>query len=160
MEKILLALIINHPELYDEFGEHFVNLEFQTPEYEHLRQRVTNMLSHPHEALPTGTELRRHLSASDDRSILSSVSTLEEILSNDIYMHAKGAKTDATPQQTRNDWLGICGRLEQDRVRAEYALACANYREHPTEENHRRMEALRSRMMLAVNEDSENIATQ
>ncbi|MGB9154085.1 MAG: DNA primase [Alphaproteobacteria bacterium] len=148
-ERILLAILINHPDLFDEFGENFAQLEFQTPEFENLRQRVLDILAQAQDAPPNAAELRRHLSAPDDNPYANdqSGSVLDELLSQETYMHAKAARPDAAPEEARKAWLAVWETLEQGKIKADYATACALYREQPTEENHRRMEALRNRML-------------
>ena len=149
MERVLLALMVNHPGLFDAFGENLAQLEFQSAEFENLRQRLVDILSHAEDAPPNASELRRHLTeqVDDPYGRDRSGSALDELLSQDTYMHAKGTRPEASPEEARQTWLAIWGRLEQGQVTAEYNAACAMYREQPSEENQRRMEALRDRVM-------------
>lgn len=159
MERILLALIINHPPLFDEFGESFAQMEFQTPEFETLRQRVIDILSQAHDAPLNAAELRRHLSDSGNNPYAEpSGSLIDELLAQDTYMHAKAARPEAATEEARKAWTMIWERLEQDRVRADYEAARALYRDQPSEENHRRMEALRNRVMMFGNDIAGSIA--
>ena len=48
--------------------------------------------------------------------------------------------------------------LEQARLKSDYAAACARYRESPSEDNQRRMEALRSRMIATAHAATESFA--
>jgi DNA primase len=161
-ERILLALLINHPDLFDEFGESLANLEFYTPEFISLRQRVVDFLSQPHDSAPTADDLRRFLSdkgtLSPFQNILHETSVLDEVLSQDTYMHAKSARADADKNEARRAWVAICHRFEQAKIRADYASACAIYREAPSEENQRRMEVLRTQMMGFASDSAQNMA--
>jgi DNA primase len=158
MEKILLALIINHPALFDEFGESFVQLEIQTPEFAPLRQRVVDHLTQDHDAAPTPAELRRSLSDPEESPFAyeSGGTALDEILSPDIYMHAKAARPEASTDEARKAWLSIWATLEQGKIRADYAVACALYREQPSEENKERMETLQNKVLLFASEGADN----
>ena len=149
IERILLALVINHPDLFDEFGEGFAQLDFQTAEFETLRQRVIDHLSQTHDTPPTPDELRRHLSDPESENPYThdqGASILDELLSPATYTHAKAARPDATPQDAREAWLSLWKKLEQDKTKADYESARALYRDQPTEDNLRRMEALRIQM--------------
>jgi len=159
MERILLALIVNHPGLFDEFGESFAQMEFQTPEYAALHRRIADILSQTPDALPNAAELHRHLSDTDSADYFNApdTATLDDILSGETYTHAKAARPDTDIDEARAAWLAIGSRLEQGRVKADYAAACAQYRETPTEDNHRRMEALRNRLMAFADSEAEEI---
>jgi DNA primase len=149
MERIILALLFNHPELFDEFGETLAQTDFQTTEFENLRRRLVDYLSVPHDTAPTVDELRRALTdrAHSPFERDDSGEVLNEILSQDTYMHAKAARVEAELAEARKAWLAVYDTLEQGKVKSDYAAACAQYREDPNEENQRRMEALRSRMI-------------
>ena len=149
MERILLALLINHPALFDEFGENLAQTDFQTPEFKSLRQNVVDYLSEPHDSVPTSDELRRALTDHNGSPFErgGSAEILGEILSQETYMHEKAARPDAELSDAHHAWRAMSNRLEQDKVKSDYAAACALYREDASEENQRRMEALRSRMM-------------
>jgi DNA primase len=149
-EKILLAFIINHPDLFNEFGESFAFLEFHTPEFEALRQNVSDLLSQAHDAPITSSELRHALSSPEVSPFTHNEvgAVLNKILSPDTYFGvAKAAHPNATPEETRQAWLALLKEIEQEKVRIEYAKVCALYRDQPTEDNQRRMEALRERVM-------------
>ena len=151
MEKILLALIINHPDLFDEFGESFAGMEFQTPEFDAVRRNVMDHLSQEHDSHPTAAELRRALSSPQEDSYDpyaydNGGSVLDEILSPETYVHAKAARADASAADARQEWLSKWQMLEQGRIKADYESARAQYRDQPTEENERRMKALQERI--------------
>ncbi|MFA5041702.1 MAG: DNA primase [Bdellovibrionales bacterium] len=121
-EKILLALLINHPALFDEFGEPFAVFDFKTPEFKPLHEKIVNHLSQAHDTSPTTDELRRALSESDDSPFAyeGGDSTLEEILSPASYMGAaKAARPDATLDEAREAWQAVWASIEQEKVEAE-----------------------------------------
>ncbi len=146
--RILLALIINHPGLFDAFGENFAQLEFQTPDYENLRQRVLDILSQAETPL-TADELRRALLHNDENPFGDTRNTnlLDEILSPDTYMHAKAARPDAALDDARKTWADIWKSLEQEWAMGDYNAAAAAYRENQNDENKARLDALKTRML-------------
>ncbi|MDR3424604.1 MAG: DNA primase [Alphaproteobacteria bacterium] len=153
MEKILLALLINHPDLFDEFGESFAGMEIRTPEFEALRQSVIDHLSQIHDTAPTADELRRALSENaaqrERESVFDydrDVSVLDEILSPETYLHVQAARPEVALDEARKAWLAMWQTLEQGKIKADYAAARASYREQPTEENERRMKALQEQV--------------
>ena len=161
LERILLALIINHPTLFDEFGETLAQVEFQTREYEMLRGRVMDALSQAQGSPMTANELRRHLSTHETSPAYDPFSyepdgiELDDILSLDTYMHAKAARADAPIEEARNVWLEKWSMLEQSKIKADYETARTRYRDQPTDENFRRQEALREKVLQFSNEANE-----
>ncbi len=146
MERILLALILNHPDLFDAFGESLAHLDCQTPAYEGLRQRILDALAQ--DAL-TPEELRRHLHAPEESVFQEDHEReiIDEILSPETYAHARAARPEASTEEARQAWLSVWERLAQEGIRSDYAAACAAYRADPSESNRRRMEALREKIM-------------
>ena len=71
---------------------------------------------------------------------------LDEILSNDTYVMEKAARADASSEEAHKAWTAIWEKLEQDKVKAEYAKARALYQDQGTEENERRMKALQEQV--------------
>ena len=121
-EKIFLALMINHPGLFDEFGENLTLLDIRTPEFASLREKIIAHLSQEHETPPTPDELRRALSESQASpfSHEKDSEALEEILSPAAYIGAaKAARPDAAPEEAREAWQAIWASIEQEKVEAE-----------------------------------------
>ncbi|MDD4615579.1 MAG: DNA primase [Alphaproteobacteria bacterium] len=120
-EKILLALMVNHPELFNEFGENFALVDFYTPAFEALRQKIVDLLSQGYEEKPTLSELRRALAASDDPFAYDgSRGVLDEVLSSSTYMGAgKAAHPDALLDDAREAWKAIWASIEEEKVEAE-----------------------------------------
>jgi DNA primase len=120
-EKILLALILNHPPLFDEFGEDLAKIAFQTPEFETLKQRIIGVLSlDSHEPLDA-TELYRHLSSGDESGIDRGLDgeNLAEILSESTYTHSGFARPDRSLEQARQGWKAIWNKHLQEQLQAE-----------------------------------------
>ena len=121
-ERILLALIVNHPELFDEFGESFTLLEFRVPEFKVLREKIVTHLSQEHDTPPTAAELHRALSATEGSPFEQEEGTgaLDEILSQATYIGAaKAARPDAPLEEAREAWQAVWASIEQEKVEAE-----------------------------------------
>ncbi|MDD3370608.1 MAG: DNA primase [Alphaproteobacteria bacterium] len=120
-EKILLALMINHPDLFDAYGEKFAVSEFHTPEFETLRKKTVEHLSQGYEEKPTAEEVRRALSGSDDPfGYEESGAALAEVLSASTYIGAgKAARPDATFEEASEAWSAVWTSVEQEKVEAE-----------------------------------------
>ncbi len=120
-EKILLALMINHPELFNEFGENFAFIDFRTPGFEVLRQRMIDHLSQGYDEKPTAEEIRRALSSSDDPfGYDRTASALDEILSPSTYIgFGKAAAPSASLEEAREAWKAIWASIEEEKVEAE-----------------------------------------
>jgi DNA primase len=160
MERSLLALMINHPALFDEFGEQLAQISFESADYEILRQQVLDLLTQAHEkdGALDGGELRRHLNDRDDMQTRyeNGGSALDDILSPDTYLHARAARPDAELEQARECWLAIWGRHERTQLLAELTLAARRHSEQPTDENWRCLQALQAQIRdtaRAVGED-------
>lgn len=148
MEKALLALIINHPILFDEFGENLASIDFQTAGFDTLRQRVIGLLSLDHDTPIQSAELRRALrDHGEDRIVYEDNShVLDEILSTETYMHAKGAHPDSSPELARRTWQATWGLHEQDMLKAELENAKRRYNEQPSDDGWRHLMNLQSQI--------------
>jgi len=113
--------MINHPDLFDEFGEGFALLEFRAPELESLRQKVVDHLSQAHDTPPTADELRRALSSPDDPfAYEEGGAVLDEILSSATYRGpGKAANPDAALEQAGEAWKAVWASIEQEKIDAE-----------------------------------------
>jgi DNA primase len=148
MERVLLALMINHPFLFDEFGENFARIAFIDSTYETLRQRVADILTQTPDAPLQLDELRRALvDREEDRfSRDDSVSVLDEVLSSDTYLRAKAAKPTTEPDQARLCWLAFWSHHEKEQMLIELNRATMRHNDQPTEENWRYVLALQAQI--------------
>ncbi len=163
MERTLLALMINHPPLFEDFGEDFVLISFSTPEFEALRQRLIEILSlDSHEPLDAA-ELYRHLSGRGDESVAETGSgqadlinvLLAEVLSETTYMHAGFARPDKPLEQARNGWKSIWSKHLQEQLNADLQSAGRRYAEDASDENLTRLMVLREQVEAMIREANE-----
>jgi DNA primase len=160
-ERTLLALMLNHPRLFDEFGEDFAQLGFQNPDFEALRQRIVGALSlDSHEPLDA-TELFRHLSSAGESGLNAEPEpqALAEILSESTYIHAGFARPDRSLEQARQGWKSIWNKHLQEQLQADLQNASRRYAEEASDENFARLMALRGQMeTMAADMNGENIS--
>jgi DNA primase len=122
IERTLLSLIVNHPDLFNEFGENFTLLEFRAPEFKAAQQKIVAYLSQEHDTPPTAEELCRALKDTGESPFAyeESSAALEEILSSDTYIGAaKAARPEALLEEAREAWLAVCASIEQEKIEAE-----------------------------------------
>ena len=152
-ERTLLAIMMNHPELFNDFGEDLALTSFENPAFDTLRQRIIDILSaDSHEPLDA-TELYRHLSTGDG------VESLAEILSEGTYMHAGFARPDRNVEQARQGWKSIWNKHLQEQLQADLQSASRRYAEDATDENLARLMALRGQIENMVAEmNSEGVS--
>ena len=138
-ERILLALMLNHPALYAEFGDAFAQAHFEDPAYEKLRHDLTEILAHPHDAAPAqdAESIRLALEA------LGHGETLAKILSEDTYSHAGFARPDKAQDIARLGWLDVTNRELKEKMKAELQRLRAEVAKDPTGEAYKRLMALR-----------------
>lgn len=148
-ERILLALILNHPELFDDVGENFALMEMQTSEFAKLRDKIVEHLSQVHDLPPKAADLRRGLEDSEGAFAYQETGRiLDEVLSSSSYIGAARAAHPGAPlNQAREAWQAIWAAIEQEKVKAEYQKACGEYRQNETEENKTRRQALKERLL-------------
>lgn len=158
-EKTLLALILNHPDLFNEFGEELARADFQTPAYEAWRQQIVTILSLDSQEPLDATELYRHLSSLDKSGPGTGLDmeSLADILSESTYMHAGFARPDRSLEQARHGWKSVWNKHLQEQLQSDLQSASRRYAEEATDENLARLMALRSQiesMVSDMNSDS------
>jgi len=153
-EKVLLAIIINHPALFAEFGEEISRISFSSPPLEALRQQVVALLSSDsHEPLDA-PELYRHLSGEDEAKAWAK--GLSEILSEATYMHAAFARPERSADQARQGWKSIWNKYLQELLQADLQAAKRRYAEDASDANLTRLMALRAQIEALMQDSPEN----
>ncbi|MDD3028727.1 MAG: DNA primase [Alphaproteobacteria bacterium] len=148
-EKILLAFMVNHPALFDEFGEAFMLLDLKTPAYRALRDDVASYFLQGCEAPPTTEDIRRALMEEQGHTSQDGGkgAALRDVLSPSMYIGAaKAARPEAPLEEARQGWQAIWKMMEQEQVENDYARACAQYRADGSPESEARVKALRERL--------------
>jgi len=159
-ERGILAVIINHPDLFEDFGEDLAHLAFGSPDYEALRQRLIEILSlESHEPLDAA-ELYRHLSQAGEAGsgTDSRRTSLEEVLSEATYVHFGFARPGRSIEQARQGWKSIWNRHLQDQLQADLQSAKRRYDEEASDENYTRLMTLRGQVEALMVESGEAVA--
>jgi len=131
-EGHLLAIIINHPQLFDDVGEQLGDVVFSADPLERLRQEVVAALT-AESSLDAGS-IRRHLSSR------GYAETLDSLLSADAPNYAQpGASTDVAIRGWQEVWLNS----QELVLQAELKRAERQFAADPNEANWARFMGLK-----------------
>jgi DNA primase len=111
-EKVLLAVMINHPMFFEEFGEQLGMIEIPNAEYDAVRQCLIRFLTdaEEQEIYLDDQAVKQHLIESGHGKIL------DAIFDSSLYLHAGFAKPDQPPDIVRQGWQDTYARgLEKSR---------------------------------------------
>jgi DNA primase len=97
--RILLALMINYPELYDEFGESLGTIKIADAEYDQLRQALVHLLGEQNNL--DYQAVKQHLNE------LGYGKILDAIFDKSLYLHAGFAKPGQSLDDARQGWRDI-----------------------------------------------------
>ena len=157
-ERVLLAVIINHPELFDELGESLGMLPFADAGLDDLRRAVIESLSGPTEndSGLDAASLCRHLSSAGFDTIVGS------LLSESTYVHAGFARPDASALEAKRGWWPTWRHLHHRQVMADLREAEAALARDNSEANFARVvalqqEVIRSGMGMTDDEDLDDV---
>ncbi len=151
-EKVLLALMINYPALFSEFGEDIERITFSTELLETLRQRLVDLLSaDSHEPLDA-SELYRHLSG--EGALKTGQLGLAEALSEATYMHAAFARPGRDLEKARRGWKSIWNKYLQELLQVDLQAAKRSYAEDASDANLTRLMALRAQVEALMHESA------
>lgn len=135
-ERLLMATLINHPQLFEEQGESFAQIPFAAGPLDELRHGVIEVLSR-NSALDAA-ELYSHLCSAGFSSIL------DDLLGDPIVLAAKWARRDAPIEKARDGWRDAAARQGQSAfVRAELKQAEQALAREYNDVGFARMEGLR-----------------
>jgi len=169
-ERALLALMINHPGLFADFGEEFAHIGFATVEFEALRQRVTDILTLDSPEPLDAPGLYRHLSStgtadgdpeSEPNGPQNSLLRmgLAEVLSETTYIHVGFARPDRPLEVARQGWKSIWSKMLEEQLKADLEAARRLYAEQASDESYTRLMALREQIeSLAREGDDEGLS--
>ena len=140
-ERILLATLLNHPDLFDRVEERLGALSFSDPRLDLLRQ--TALIEAAQRPDLEISALEAHLQG------LGFAAEIATLLHPEVYVHAGFARPGASTEQATVGWdhtFALCQRasLKADLERAERELA-----ENPTEQAFAVFKALREQAHLS-----------
>ncbi len=153
-ERILLATLINHPELFGELAEPLGLLPFGDPELEKLRWAVIECLSDDrnHDSTLDAAALCRHLSSAGHETMVGA------LLGESTYVHAGFARPDASTEDARKGWWPAWRHLHHERVLDDLREAKAALTRDNSEANFARVVALQQEVIrsgLGIADDSD-----
>lgn len=134
-ERILLATLINHPQMFDEIEERLGMVEFSAPELDKLRQQVINLLAADETLDSEG--VRDQLTETGFSAVVG------PLLSSKVYMHARFAKPDEPFEEALAGWLDTFERLTAINVVTELREVEAALGEDTSVTTFGRMKALK-----------------
>jgi DNA primase len=143
-ERLLLAVLINHPSLFDDIGEALGRIAFADPHMDELRRAVLEILGRemaeggpPSDSGLDATMLCRHLSSAGLDTIVGS------LLGETTYVHGGFARPEASRAEARDGWWQTWRHLHHRQVMAELREAEAALARDNSEANFARVLALR-----------------
>ena len=134
-EQVLLAVILNHPDLLDMFAEDLAMVNVSNPKLDNLRQEILKVYALTENLDSEG--LKTQLLNQGNSVILQSV------LASDVYVHAGFARQDAAEDAVRAGFLQVLASHLAPARRAELEDARRLYVNEPTDENWKRFEKLK-----------------
>jgi DNA primase len=156
-ERALLALMINHPALFDEFGEDLALRSFTNVGFEALRQHIVDILSlDSHEPLDAN-ELNRHVSSAEASygGEGHQASVVAEVLSESTYIHVAAARPGRLIDQARQSWKSIWTQWLLEQLQQDLQTARRMYSDNASDDNMARLMALRSQVVTLMTEPEE-----
>ncbi len=152
-EKVLLALIINHPALFAEFGEDLARTGFITPDLESLRQQVVALFESVSNETLDAAEVYRHLSEGETKQ--SGQTGLADILSEATYLGFSFARPSGPLKLARQGWKSIWNNYLQERLQSDLQEAAQRERQSPSDAGLARLMALRDQAEALARESEQ-----
>ncbi|MEG3618496.1 DNA primase [Magnetovibrio sp. PR-2] len=141
-EQVLLATILNHPDVFEDVGEKLGNLAFTTLTLDNLRQEALKTLS-GEQGLDRDT-FQRHLRESGFSS------ELDSLLSPRVYEHAYFARPDEETLSALEGWIETYELYCRRDLQAELEDAQRQLAANMTPENFERFRALKMQEQSAA----------
>jgi len=145
-EQILLATLINHPELYDTLEERLGMEQFSDPDLDKFRQAVLNTLganpSLDFEALVS------HLKHNGFKDV-------DRFTSDEVYLHTGFARPDRSEQEALEGWEHTFRLYRVETVRVQLAEATRRLERDMTEENAALQRELRAELLRLEAQDED-----
>jgi DNA primase len=147
-QAILIATLINHPQLFDIVGERLGRLAFKAPELDKLRQEVLKILTSS-----PGLDfqaVRDHLGDNGFSELLNG------LLSRQVINHANFARPDENIDVARNGWEQTLRLFRRGQLLEDIHIVEEELAKNPTRETFELLKALKQTAM--EKEDAELFA--
>ncbi|MCL2505295.1 MAG: DNA primase [Alphaproteobacteria bacterium] len=140
-ERGILAIILNHPEIYDDFAETIGVMEFTSKDFISLRDDIVSYMASHESGVPAPEELIRDMMRAGGSDFdFSRKSLIEEMLNpKTMFGELSGARKEADSEQARLSMNALIQSIEQDKMNLEYEKAKEAFKNNPSEENAARL---------------------
>ncbi|MGB4101150.1 MAG: DNA primase [Alphaproteobacteria bacterium] len=161
--RIILATLINHPDLLGEFLEDMLQFPFQTDAHRIMATHMAKIYAENNDEVLDYEQYFRHLSEAinhvPDTNQLNAC--LSELLSEHTYMHAGFARPEQETESARVALREIWNRQHAKQADPDIAAAHLNFLADGSEENQRRLLAtVRSKQAMQSDDATEWNAEQ
>ncbi len=134
-ERLLLAAVINHPEIFDHVGERLGSLSLSDPTLDTLRQAVVEVLGG--EKSLDSEALQRQLIGTGHAVAVASV------VGRNLLIHGKFARSETPPGLVKAGWDHTYDLHQRTELHADIEQAKERYAEQWTQEAHETHVALK-----------------
>ena len=146
-QQILLAVLVTHPELFDDVGERLGSLAFSPPELDKFRQEVLKNLIGDSGLDSAALERQLRNSGYSD--------ALDSVLSPRVFEHAFFARPGTDPGTALEGWEETFALCRKIGLRSEIEEARRRLAEDTSAENRDYLRALKKEARQAVQDDGE-----
>lgn len=132
--RILLACILNYPELYEDWEEEFGRLEISDSRLEMLRQAIIHVF-HANQGLDSKA-LQRQIKDGN------CAEQLDDILSSRTYIHAKFCAPGQDPAEVKEKWQRLLKEIQSGTVKGEIQKGWKHAFQNADEQEENRLRTL------------------
>ncbi len=143
--KALLAIMVNHPAIFADFGEDLARIGFSNPRLEALRQQLVDILSHDSQETLDADGLYRHLS--DGNVPEGARLGLSEVVAAKNMEGLGFARPDRPVDEARRGWKSIWNGYLKECLLADLQAATRLYDEEPSDVGFERMRELQAQVL-------------
>lgn len=133
-ERLLLAILINHPKIIDEASDDLTLIDFKERSLHQVRECILEFYSH---AQANDVSLKDYLLGADLKD------ELEDILSPNVLIHGSFAEPSASYDEALKGWKDIICRFNQEHARADVKIAQDDLASNMSTESWNRLKMLK-----------------
>jgi DNA primase len=144
LEQVILAALINHPDLLHEFGNELAAYPFTIASHRTLTHHIEHIFAQNDDEVLDAEQFFRHLSQSlqNDSAGENLSRCLSDILAEPTYMHAGFARPLQRSEGARYALQEIWSRRHARQTDPDIAAAKRRFNEDPSMENQQRLQAV------------------
>ncbi len=151
LSRIILATLVNHPDLLGEFVEDMLQFPFQTDTHRVMAVHMAKVFAENNDEVLDYEQYFRHLSVAinhaPDAELLNAC--LSELLSEHTYMHAGFARPERETEAARMALREIWNRQHAKQADPDIAAARLQFLADPSEDNQQRyLATIRSKQAM------------